>query len=292
MARARNIKPGFFENEILAELDPHARLLFIGLWLLCDKDGRMEYRPKRIGAKLFPYEQLKVTELHDQLCSAGFVTIYTVEGTDYLQVNEFVKHQNPHPKEKAGECPPPPEAAPHGEPRKETEKPRLSTASSGNAGTSRAESLNPESLNPEPLTTAPSSGKPDSTLNEQRQPELVSDPAAVIQIQAVKGEQVPITQSQVDEWSEAYPAIDVLDEIRRARVWLDANPKNRKTKTGMTRFLVNWLSRAQDKAPRAPNGGSHGGAQARFAIPSEPRISEADRTRDAIARQRAAEGSG
>ena len=50
MARARNIKPGFFANENLAECDPLARLLFAGLWCLADREGRLEDRPKRIAA--------------------------------------------------------------------------------------------------------------------------------------------------------------------------------------------------------------------------------------------------
>ncbi len=39
MARARNIKPGFFDNEILGELPALTRLLFIGLWCLADREG-------------------------------------------------------------------------------------------------------------------------------------------------------------------------------------------------------------------------------------------------------------
>ena len=46
MARARNIKPSFFMNENLAECDPLARILFVGLWTLADRDGRLEDRPK------------------------------------------------------------------------------------------------------------------------------------------------------------------------------------------------------------------------------------------------------
>ena len=62
MARARLLKPGFFRNEMLAEL-PHAtRLLFAGLWLISDREGRLEDRPKRIGADIFPYETLDVDQ--------------------------------------------------------------------------------------------------------------------------------------------------------------------------------------------------------------------------------------
>ena len=58
MARARNIKPGFFRNADLAELPIEARLLFIGLWTIADREGRMEDRPKQIKMELFPADSL------------------------------------------------------------------------------------------------------------------------------------------------------------------------------------------------------------------------------------------
>jgi hypothetical protein len=54
MARTRSIKPSFFKNEFLAECEPMARLLFIGLWTLADSQGRMEFRPMRIKASSEP----------------------------------------------------------------------------------------------------------------------------------------------------------------------------------------------------------------------------------------------
>ncbi|MDI9733891.1 hypothetical protein QM259_16735 [Acinetobacter baumannii] len=48
MARSRNIKPSFFMNEDIIELPFEARLLFIGLWILADREGRLENRPKKI----------------------------------------------------------------------------------------------------------------------------------------------------------------------------------------------------------------------------------------------------
>lgn len=55
-----------------------------------------------------------------------------------------------------------------------------------------------------------------------------------------------------DQWSKAYPAVDLHTELSKASVWLIANPKNQKS--NYARFLSNWLSKAQDRAPRA--GGS------------------------------------
>lgn len=60
-----------------------------------------------------------------------------------------------------------------------------------------------------------------------------------------------VTQEMIDQWQAAYPAIDVDQEIRQMIAWCDANPKNRKTRTGAKRFIVNWLSRSQNRAPRA-----------------------------------------
>lgn len=100
MARARNVKPGLFENEELAELGPFDRLLFIGLWTLADREGRLEDRPKRIKMKLFPGDDYDVDEGLAALAEKGFVTRYEVEGYAVVEVANFLKHQKPHGTEK------------------------------------------------------------------------------------------------------------------------------------------------------------------------------------------------
>ena len=105
--RSRNIKPNFFKNEVLAECDPLARILYEGLWCMADREGRMEYRPKRIKAEVLPYDKCDINELLNTLVSKNFITIYTVEQTDYLLIPSFKKHQNPHIKEAASVLPAP-----------------------------------------------------------------------------------------------------------------------------------------------------------------------------------------
>ena len=56
-----------------------------------------------------------------------------------------------------------------------------------------------------------------------------------------------ITQAEVDQWKKLYPAVDVLQELRKMTAWCEANPTKRKTKRGIKAFIVNWLSREQDK---------------------------------------------
>lgn len=105
MARARNIKPGFFRNADLVELPFEARLLFIGLWTIADRSGRMEDRPKQIKMELFPADSVDVDALLDELAAIGVVARYSHDGKRYLQVVNFAKHQNPHKDEKASTIP-------------------------------------------------------------------------------------------------------------------------------------------------------------------------------------------
>lgn len=107
MARARNIKPGFFRNADLVELSFEARLLFIGLWTIADRSGRMEDRPKQIKMELFPADNLDCDALLSQLAEIGMVERYMHDGKRYLHVVNFVKHQNPHRDEKASTMPGP-----------------------------------------------------------------------------------------------------------------------------------------------------------------------------------------
>ena len=105
MARARNIKPGLFSNELLAELPAFDRLLFIGMWCLADREGRLEDRPKRIKMELFPCDAYDVNEGLDSLAKAGFVNRYQVEGFSVIEIINFQKHQNPHGSEKDSALP-------------------------------------------------------------------------------------------------------------------------------------------------------------------------------------------
>ena len=105
MARARNIKPSFFKNETLVELPFEHRLLFVGLWTLADKEGRLEDRPKRIKMELFPADNVDVEQGLALLEQHGFIKRYSAGGFDVVQVLAFAKHQSPHHTEKASELP-------------------------------------------------------------------------------------------------------------------------------------------------------------------------------------------
>ncbi len=108
MARSRNIKPGLFKNEILGIADPLYTLAFQGLWVLADREGRLEDRPLRIKAETFPYrETISMDALLDWLHANGFILRYQVGGKLLIQVLNFKKHQNPHKNETESDIPSP-----------------------------------------------------------------------------------------------------------------------------------------------------------------------------------------
>jgi hypothetical protein len=108
MARIRTIKPEFFKNEQLADLPMTARLLFIGLWTLSDKEGRLDDRPKRIKAELFPYDNLDCDKELTRLQSSGFIYRYEVGEMKVIQVINFTTHQRITGKESESESKFPP----------------------------------------------------------------------------------------------------------------------------------------------------------------------------------------
>lgn len=107
MSRARNIKPGFFKNELLVELAFEYRLLFVGLWTMADRAGRLEDRPTKIRMELFPADSVNVDAGLKALHDAGFILRYEVDGKRLVQVLAWDKHQNPHIKEAKSTLPAP-----------------------------------------------------------------------------------------------------------------------------------------------------------------------------------------
>ena len=62
------------------------------------------------------------------------------------------------------------------------------------------------------------------------------------------GAEYPVLQKDVDEWAQAYPMVNVRQELLRMRSWLRANPNQLRPQKKMPHFIVNWLSRNQNQA--------------------------------------------
>lgn len=82
------------------------------------------------------------------------------------------------------------------------------------------------------------------------EPEAASTPP-VAELLLNDGSLYPVYQPDVDKWSELYPAVDILAELRKMVGWCDANPKKRKTKAGIRSFVNKWLAKEQDRGGTA-----------------------------------------
>lgn len=237
MSRARNIKPAFFANEDLVEMPFEYRLLFIGLWTLADREGRLEDRPKRIKMQVFPADDVDIEAGLTALHSAGMVLRYEVNGNRYIAIPAWKKHQNPHCRESASKLPPPGKTG------------ASPVQAQCKHGASPADSLIPDSLiqkprvgNSPPSTEStnardratsggggpPASGQALAEAAHQANPAL----AAVVRLRRRRGEWLRLTPTNpeihaavaegvtveaIEAFAEAYPDKPPLYVIRAAR---------------------------------------------------------------------------
>jgi hypothetical protein len=110
MARTRNIKPDDFLDDALGAEDfpLAAHFLRVGLNCLADKEGRLEDRPQKIRAQVFPYRtSLDVEDLLAKLAQVNSIRRYSVGGQRFIQLVGFTEAQNPHPNEAKSRLPGP-----------------------------------------------------------------------------------------------------------------------------------------------------------------------------------------
>lgn len=171
--RARSLKPGFFKNEVLGSADPLLSILFEGLWCCADREGRLEDRPLRLSAEIFPYRR-RIGEkqvdrmlqwLHDQKLIARGI----VDEVRYIQVLEFKKHQRPHSEETPSKIP---ALTPYiGEP---TSPPRVNVGKRGGERKSEQDALTPDSLTPDSRLLTPDCApavRASGNENDSQQPD-------------------------------------------------------------------------------------------------------------------------
>ena len=94
------------------------------------------------------------------------------------------------------------------------------------------------SVSEKEITVVPSSIEIDSEL--------------FIELPLINKTTFPIYEKDLTKWKEIYPAVNIEQEFRNMLGWCNSNPRNRKTKSGISRFINNWLSRSQDRARITP----------------------------------------
>lgn len=212
MARARNIKPGFFKNEDLAECTPWARLCFAGLWTLADREGRLEDRPKRIKGELFAYDSVEVEPLLVELERFGFVERYRNSDGSFIQISKFSEHQTPHYSEKPSVIKPPDfqelDFDDEGNtPRELQEDSEKDDSLRGGRNPLNPDSLNPDSLIPESRILIPEE-IPQAKACSSSSLDAPQDPEPEEQAENPKTKLPPCPHLDVLQlWAEVLPAM-------------------------------------------------------------------------------------
>jgi uncharacterized protein YdaU (DUF1376 family) len=87
------------------------------------------------------------------------------------------------------------------------------------------------------------------TINQQINPIAESDKSlpAVEFIPLVDGSEWPVPESFAVDLEKSYPAVDMKQTLREIRAWNLANPKNRKTISGIKRHINQWFSKEQNR---------------------------------------------
>lgn len=121
--RIRTIKPEFLSDEDLWDLEENTGIpgriidrTYIGLWMIADREGRFEWRPRVIGPQVLPFwEKGDISRVLDALTTRGFVVKYAC-GTHktgekaYGFIPKFKDHQWINNKEFHSILPEPPKS--------------------------------------------------------------------------------------------------------------------------------------------------------------------------------------
>lgn len=235
MARIRSVHPQQWTDDQFVTCSPLARLLALAIRNEADDNGVFEWNPVKLKMRCLPADNCDVAALLDELVASQQVHRYQVAGKPYGLIRSFGRFQSP--KSPTFVYPVPAEI-PEGY--------ALNKSYSG--------------ISSEPLPNhfgSPGEIGPqrEGRGGERREEEKTScaeqAPAPEVEITfPLVGEgEYHVTTSQSAEWGRLFPAVDVRQELREMRAWLQANPKKRKTGSGIPRFVTSWLSKEQEKAP-------------------------------------------
>ena len=219
MARIRTIKPEFFTSEDIVSLSPLARLFYVSLWCEADREGRLDWRIGTLKMRYFPGDNCDMQALANDLIDGGLIVVYEVDGKQYAEIPSFKTHQIINNRESDS-----------------TRPPRV------NHACKRVKAEGKEG------------GEGKGKEGDSAEPQRDSTPI-VVSIPLVDSSEYPVTAEMIAEWQQAYPAVDVEQQLREMRAWSIANPSNRKTPRGVNSFIVRWLGKEQDSgkgARRAP----------------------------------------
>lgn len=190
-----------------------------------DDYGRGSADPELIKGFVFPrrkrVSESDIEKTLAELAGMGCISLYDVDGESYFYFPNWRVHQriqNKRSKYPAPDC----------------DNSRLLTVSYGESPPESESELESESESEREANASCAEPEPDSAL-------------PVITLPLNDGTDYPVSVEQCQEWAGLYPAVNVIQQLRGMRGWLDANPQKRKTRRGIQRFINSWLAKNQDR---------------------------------------------
>ena len=232
MGRIRTTKPEFHAHEELSSLPPETHLFASALMNYADDEGYFNANPILVKAGTNPLRSDKTPTVDQlaQLEEIGYIEIRRSGLKHYGRICNFDAHQKVSHKVES-KIKIKFESLPKfsGEPPEDRRKSSV---------------LNGIELN----------GIEQGTGNREASTAVAVSASQPYCTFLLTGKKTHIvTQADLRSWEQAYPAVDVRQELHKITVWLDANEVKRSaTGQGLRQRIVKWLTRAQD------NGGNRG----------------------------------
>lgn len=197
-----------------------------------DDYGRGSADPELLKGLVFTRRkgvtEQQISKALADLANSGMITLYEVDGESFLYFPNWNKHQRI--RDCKPKFPAPPECPQNSQPAGTFSGSPQSAATCGELPPESESNPNPESQ--KDICTE---------LFQASAPEFAV--SLILNDKSLYG----IEQSKAEHWQSLFPAVDIMQELRKMSAWCEANPSKRKTRRGIERFITNWLSTTQDK---------------------------------------------
>lgn len=218
----RLLREGIVDSAQVDALTPEQEVFFYRLLVVADDLGRMDARPAILRARCFPLKEStsakKISEWLEALWLLALVGRYTAGGQPYVQIMKWdqrVRSQGKYPPPDDGQL----------------------SVNCQTDGCQASDICQQVAARARPRNTREGLGMG-----------MGKGASNGVAFDAVTGSW-SIPDLLGEQWRDAYPALNIDVELSKASAWLLSNPKNQKS--NYAKFLTNWLSRAQDRAPPA-----------------------------------------
>ena len=194
-----------------------------------DDYGRGSADPEILKGFVFPRRKgVREQDIQKALAAlerTGSILLYDVAGEPYFCFPNWSEHQRIQTKKSKYPAP------------SDSDVSRWATVGHGES---------PPESNPNP------NPNPESNLKDCCAEPQAADAPPVISLPLNDGTFFDVSENDRAKWSQLYPNVDVLQQLRNMAGGCDSNPTKRKTRGGIKRFITSWLSREQDKGGKAP----------------------------------------